>query len=863
MSDTPIWPTLKLYSGDKLRKIALPLGGIGTGTVSLGGKGDLKDWEIMNRPGKGFQPQYSFFMIRVSSASGGPIAKVLEGPIDISEYEGEFGTKANHHGMPRFKNCSFGTAYPFGQVNLSDENFPVTVKIKGFNPLIPTDVENSSLPLAILSYVVTNVSKEVLEVSVAGSLQNFIGEDGSSTTVPNAQHPFRDGFEKFNNTNSYVKSENISGILFESLGVPKDSERFGTVALAILDGEDVSYKTRWADFSWGDSLLEFWDDFLANGKLTDKFATSVSAQIQDDSIPAIRPGGLPCPVASLSDMRTLSPGESKEFKFLISWNFPNRHAWQSNDYGDISQAHYSDEIVGNHYTNRFTNAWDSILKLHEKLPDLEKRTLKFVGSILDSEIPAVIQESALFNLSTLRSQTFFQTADGHYFGWEGTGDRKGSCHGSCTHVWNYEQVTPHLFGSIARDMREIEFLHMLRANGMMSFRVGLPLEKEASIWHLAAADGQMGCIVKLFREWKLSGDNAWLSKLWGNARKSLEFCWLEGGWDADQDGVMEGCQHNTMDVEYYGPNPQMGFWYLAALKAASEMAMYFGESDFVIKCQKLFDSGSKYMDEVLFNGDYFHHKIIPTLDVETIHPGLRHSNMGASNMAEPELQLGDGCLVDQLVGQFLAHICGLGYLSNQDNQKMALSSIRKWNHRDEFYSEFNHMRNFVLGDEKALLVASYPQGNRPLRPFPYFSEVMTGFEYTAAVGMIYEDQIEEGLEIIKNIRERYDGLKRNPFDEAECGHHYVRAMASWAGVLAWTGQEYDGRNGKLSFSKISHIPTPWFVGDSWGTITEKDGKIALEICEGILNLSTIEIKDTKSLVFNLQNEPLTPQTLVL
>ena len=291
--------------------------------------------------------------------------------------------------------------------------------------------------------------------------------------------------------------------------------------------------------------------------------------------------------------------------------------------------------------------------------------------------------------------------------------------------------------------------------------------------------------------------------------------------------------------------------------------MHFGESDFVIKCQKLFDSGSKYMDEVLFNGDYFRHKIIPTLDVETIHPGLRHSNMGASNMAEPELQLGDGCLVDQLVGQFLAHICGLGYLSNQDNQKMALSSIRKWNHRDEFYSEFNHMRNFVLGDEKALLVASYPQGNRPLRPFPYFSEVMTGFEYTAAVGMIYEDQIEEGLEIIKNIRDRYDGLKRNPFDEAECGHHYVRAMASWAGVLAWTGQEYDGRNGKLSFSKISHIPTPWFVGDSWVTITEKDGKIALEICEGILNLSTIEIKDTKSLVFNLQNEPLTPQTLVL
>jgi hypothetical protein len=145
MTQSAIWPTLKSYSHDSLRKIALPLGGIGTGTVSLGGKGDLKDWEIMNRPAKGFQPQYSFFSIRVRSATGSPIAKILEGPIDTSEYEGAYGSRANHHGLPRFKECTFEAAYPFGQVNLSDENFPVSVKIKAFNPLIPTDAQNSSL----------------------------------------------------------------------------------------------------------------------------------------------------------------------------------------------------------------------------------------------------------------------------------------------------------------------------------------------------------------------------------------------------------------------------------------------------------------------------------------------------------------------------------------------------------------------------------------------------------------------------------------------------------------------------------------------------------------------------------------------
>ena len=863
MTQSAIWPTLKSYSHDSLRKIALPLGGIGTGTVSLGGKGDLKDWEIMNRPAKGFQPQYSFFAIRVRSAAGSPIAKILEGPIDTSEYEGAYGSRANHHGLPRFKECTFEAAYPFGQVNLSDENFPVSVKIKAFNPLIPTDAQNSSLPLAILSYVVTNKSEEPLEVSVAGSLQNFIGEDGSSTTVPNAQHPFRDGFQKFNNVNSFKKNGIVSGIVFESLGVPKDSERFGTVALAITNGEKVSYRTAWANYSWGDSLLEFWDDLLIDGMLDDKFAKSGSIFNEKSSTLAVKPGELPSPVASISDMRSIAPGESKEFKFIVSWNFPNRHAWKSDDYGDISQAQYSDDVVGNHYTNNFTSAWDSIIKLHDKIPELEKKTLQFVNSILDSEIPNVIQESALFNLSTLRSQTFFQTSDGHYYGWEGIGDRKGSCHGSCTHVWNYEQATPHLFGSIARDMREIEFVHMSRPDGMMSFRIGLPLDKFATEWPIAAADGQMGCIVKLFREWKLSGDDAWAFKLWASARKSLEFCWVPGGWDADQDGVMEGCQHNTMDVEYYGPNPQMGFWYLAALKAASEMALHFKEPEFASKCLQLFNSGSKYMDDVLFNGDYFPQKIVPPLDINSIHPGLRHASMGASNMAEPELQLGDGCLVDQLVGQFLAHICGLGYLSSQTNQKIALTSILKWNHRDEFYSEFNHMRNFVLGDEKALLMASYPKGNRPPRPFPYFNEVMTGFEYTAAIGMLFEGQIVEGLRSIKDIRDRYDGLKRNPFDEAECGHHYARAMASWAGILAWTGQQYDGRNGVLEFSKINKVPTPWFVGDSWGTVREENKKIVLEICEGTLLLSSIKSENFGTRSYMQEKTALKPQILIL
>ena len=304
--------------------------------------------------------------------------------------------------------------------------------------------------------------------------------------------------------------------------------------------------------------------------------------------------------------------------------------------------------------------------------------------------------------------------------------------------------------------------------------------------------------------------------MWDNARKALEFCWLPGGWDADKDGVMEGCQHNTMDVEYYGPNPQMGIWYLGALRAMEEMARHLGETDFADDCRRLYDDGSAWIDANLFNGDYYEHEIRPASGADAV-LGMLMSQMGAADPREPVLQLGAGCLVDQLVGQFLAHVCGLGYLVDEKNVKRTLNSIMRFNFKENMYGHFNQMRSYVLNDESALLMATYPRGNRPTRPFPYFNEVMTGFEYTAAIGMLYEGDIENGLKCISAIRDRYDGQKRNPFDEAECGHHYARAMISWAAILALTGFQYSAVAGTIRFAAPDAARRyVWSSGYAWG-----------------------------------------------
>ncbi|MBN1640865.1 MAG: hypothetical protein JXA09_06495 [Anaerolineae bacterium] len=800
------WPIVREYDQEHLGRIALPLGGIGTGTVSLGGRGDLRDWEVVNRAAKGFIPALGsqggpFFALYAQPEGEPAVVRLLEGPLPLEAYEGSHGSRVRNHGLPRFRACRFAAAYPLGQVMLSDADVPLDVRLEAFNPLIPADADRSGIPIAVLRYVLINPGERRVVASVCGSVPNFIGVDGWC--------PGRDwkgdpdySLGPIANRNAVCAGANCTGLRMWSEGVDPGAEQWGTLALATTATEGITQRTSWAQLSWGDSLLDFWDDLAADGRLTERAASGVDA-----------------PVGSLAVQVEVPPGAQREVTFVLAWHFPNRRTWQPRAPSPSCCAPGEDlDRVGNYYATQYRDAWDVVERVAPALRALEDETVRFVRAFCESDLPPAIAEAALFNLSTLRTQTCFRTEDGRFYGWEGSCDTCGCCYGSCTHVWNYEQATAFLFGALSRSMREVEFAHATDDEGRMSFRVQLPLSR-AQEFGRAAADGQMGCLLKLYRDWQLSGDDDMLRALWPKARQALAFCWVEGGWDADRDGVMEGCQHNTMDVEYYGPNPQMGAWYLGALRAGEEMARYLGDGEFADTCRQLFERGSAWIDDNLFNGEYYEHEIRPPPAGATIAPGLR-VGMGAEELGEPSLQLGPGCLVDQLVGQTVAHVCGLGYLLDPDHVRAALRSVLRYNYRQGFHAHFNHMRSFVLGDEAGLLMASYPRGRRPRRPFPYYTEVMTGFEYGTAAHMLYEGMEDEGLQCIAAIRDRYDGRKRSPFNEAECGHHYARAMASWAAMLAWTGFHYSAVSGAMRFAarEGTHF---WSTGDAWGTCQQR------------------------------------------
>ncbi|MHC4886431.1 MAG: GH116 family glycosyl-hydrolase, partial [Planctomycetota bacterium] len=556
------WPSLKTYDQDHLKMIALPLGGIGTGTVSLGGRGNLFDWEIHNRPGKNksgaenfLLSDYggnAFFTLYTKQAGQEPVMRVLEGELQ-PPYEASHGSWEAFHGLPRFRRASFETA-------------------EAFNPLIPADADRSGMPVAVMRYVLKNRTDQRVSATLCGTLQNLCAGETRENK------PFTRG--------------KVKGIAYSGTGGNRLDPAAGTMALSVLEG-GVSTRPEWEKGRWRTPILHFWDDLLDDGKLE-----KVRGERDMNAL-----------FGSLASSVTVPPKGEVAVTFLITWHFPNRYNWQpekgTNCCGEGSSCLNPADRIGNYYTGQYRDAIDVAVKTAKALPVLERDTVAFVDAFCGSDLPDAVKESALFNVSTLRSETCFRTPDGLLYGWEGCCDGGGCCEGSCTHVWNYETTTPFLFGDLARGMRRVEFAHATNeSTGRMSFRVKLPLTREKGEGP-AAADGQMGCIMKMYREWQLSGDRSFLQELWPRVRKSLEFCWIPGGWDADRDGVMEGCQHNTMDVEYYGPNPQMGTWYLGALRAAEEMARAVGEDDFAVECRRLVESGSAYMDEHLFNGEYY------------------------------------------------------------------------------------------------------------------------------------------------------------------------------------------------------------------------------------------------------------------
>lgn len=819
----------RAYEGARLAEIAFPIGGIGTGSVSLSGTGALRDWEIFNRPNIGSLLPYSFLTLWAQAEGEAPVTKVVQSPSHppfsgqgATNFQGYgFGvSRLNGAGFPHLRQGTFHGEYPLAWIEFQDPDVPLQVTLHAYNPFIPLNDKDSGLPAAILQVELHNPGERAVQVALAANLYNAVGYPGEGSFYA----PDVGG-----STNAYLEREGVRGLFMSSDRYAEDDPRFGSMALT-TPWPEIDHQTCWFRGSWYDAFHKFWDEFSSSGTLPERTYNTPSPEGQGD-------------VGSIVLKATVEPGETVTLPVYFTWHFANFVKYWGAAACDCQGEACARPGWKNYYATWFDDAFEVASYLAANAGRLEAETRLFHDTLFASTLPTYVLDAVSSQMSTLKTTTCLRLEDGTFYGFEGCHTTSGCCEGSCTHVWNYAQTPAFLFPALERSMRSADYTYNVDPDGRMGFRLQLPLGSAPSQFH-AAADGQMGGMLKVYRDWKLSGDDAWLCAIWPQLKRALAYAWA--AWDIDRDGVMEGVQHNTYDIEFWGPNTMMGSFYMGALRAAEEMARYLGEDAQADAYRALYEQGRAKMDAELFNGEYYVQQV--NSQAYKSSPLALDESMGGQIPDAPKYQYGEGCLSDQLIGQWVARIVGLGDLFDPKHVRSALRAIYHYNWHADFWDHANPQRIYALNDEQGLLLCTWPRGGRPELPFVYSDEVWCGIEYQVASHLIYEGLLEEGLSIVKGVRVRHDGARRNPWNEFECGSHYARSMASWAVLTALSGYEFDVPNGRIGFTprlRAGDFRTFWSLDAGWGSYTQRSdadgGQAVLSVAYGELKLQALHL----------------------
>ncbi len=797
------------YTGAYLNHIAFPMGGLGAGMICLEGTGALSHVSLRNHP-EIYNEPCVFAAISVVGKTGA--ARVLEGQVPERKIFGARGTgngaSGSTYGLPRFSDATFEARFPFCTVKLADKDIPLGVEITGWSPFEPGDADNSSLPVAALEYRFTNPTSETLEAVFSFNAKNFMALGGN----PQGVRPVAGGF-----------------ILWS--GGPKERPWEEGAFSATVSDPAAKVNLAWFRGGWWDALTLAWKD-VAEGAAYERG-------------PIVEGG--PSPGATIFVKFQLAPGASKTIPLRLAWFSGQTNLRIGKDLASAAAEKNDPAKFRPWYTTRFADINSVTFHWRDHYDNLRQGSERFKKAFYDTTLPPEVTEAVAANLTILKSPTVLRQPDGRLWAWEGCGDDAGCCHGSCTHVWNYAQAIPHLFPSLERTLRETEFGPSQNDAGHQQFRSNLPIRPVDHDFH-AAADGQLGGIMKVFREWRISGDTEWLRGIWPKVKRSLDYC-IET-WDPAHKGWVEEPHHNTYDIEFWGPDAMCTSFYLGALRAAVVMGEALGDATPLYAT--LYNDGIRRIESDLYNGEYFYQHI-EWKNLRAKNPQDAKSFVGsyspeAAAIFEkegPKYQYGNGCLADGVLGSWLALVCGVGQVMSAPKVTSHLHAVHKYNLKNNLSDFANPQRpSFAAGDEGGLLLCTWPKGGELSLPFVYSNEVWTGIEYQVASHLMRMGQVNEGLDIVRACRNRYDGRVRNPFNEYECGHWYARAMSSYALLFGLTGARYDAVENVLYVAPSIKGDFRSFLATAfgYGTVGVKKGKAFYEPVSG--NVDIREIKYT-------------------
>lgn len=810
------------YRGEYLNRVAFPVGGLGAGMFCMEGTGAFSHVSVRNRP-EIFNDPGMFAAVSVKGIKNG--AKLLEGPVPdwkkFGQPDAGNGLGGATTGLPHFHSASLNVKFPFGHLDLNDADLPFKVLVTGWSPFIPTDDDNSSLPVGAIEYKFANNSKTRAEAVFSFNSKNFLKTDQGKNSIRSMQ-------------NGFVLSE------------AGTSEKPYKTDFAIFTDDDATIVDHcWFRGGWWDPVTMAWNT------------------VKNGDAKAVAPVDKDAPGASLFVPFTIAPGKEKTIRVMMTWYTPDSEytfgkmgekkencdpaSGCCNSPSDISIDKYDKDFNGKFYKPWYSNRFKSVEEVttywKQQYDTLKKNSTLFTNAFYASTLPPEVIEAVASNLTILKSPTVMRQYDGRLWSFEGCGDSWGCCHGSCTHVWNYAQAIPHLFPALERSLRHTEFCENQSKEGHQTFRANLPITPATHDFH-AAADGQLGGIMKAYREWRISGDNEWLKKMYPMIKVSMDYC--ISTWDPRHKGVIEEPHHNTYDIEFWGPDGMHTSFYIGALNAITAMGKFLGKD--VTKYQELSATGKEMIETELYDGEYFIQKI--KVDGLTAKNPASVQSFGGEYSKEakellekegPKYQYGKGCLSDGILGAWIGHMCGLDNTIDHAKISSHLLAVHKYNLKENLSEHANPQRpSFALGEEGGLLLCSWPKGGKLSLPFVYSDEVWTGIEHQVASHLMLMGHVKEGLDILRASRKRYDGRIRNPFNEYECGHWYARALSSYGYLQALTGVRYDAVDRTLYIeSKVGDFTSFLSTETGFGTVSFKAGKPELKTVYG-----TIEVNKT-------------------
>ena len=670
-------------------------------------------------------------------------------------------------------------------LTIEKKGFPIEVDLKAYSPFIPTEYQSSSFPAVIMEYTLLNTSEKAIDVELIGWLQNtanfFTAKKNSG-----------------NHVNEVLKKEGLLQLLCSSVGEDlEDLPDHGNMTLSLLDDSNAWSNPKVVqDIDYNLSDINRSDADRAKSELGDQLIGAIGKEL------------------------VLDPGEPKIIRFVLTWYYPNLHRKESG-FSDLKNR----ENLRYLYSSRFTSSSSIADHISQNFSSLAGSTKDWVATWYDSSLPKWFLNRTFANTSTLATTSCYLLDDltddpdneGRFYTHEGV--YLGN--GTCTHVFHYEQALGRVFPGIARKLREqIDYGLAYQDDGLIKYRAEFSYQGHHD-GRGYAVDGQAGTILRAFREHMMSSDQQFLTETYPRIKKSIRYMIKQDREKTGRaDGILEGPQYNTLDRMWYGKNAWLSSMYNAALKAGEAMATEMGDRLFAKECHLISSKGTRNMSSELFNGAYFINQPDPE------NPESPNSNTG--------------CHIDQVLGQSWAMQVNLPRILPKKETQSALKSIHRYNFQNDVgkyldTSAIQNVRFYALPGEAGTIMCSFPRGGADKAPglvndeweklvVGYFSECMTGFTYQAAGHMISEGLVDQGLEMIKAIHNRYHPAKRNPYNEIEYGNHYTRAMSSYGAFVAASGFMYHGPKGIMGFDpKINptEFKSAFISSNGWGSFEQK------------------------------------------